>query len=325
MKRLPEAFRSATLFESGIGYVVVSRFKGDGRVESGCFLLDVFCLGVKDALFERFDGISEYQEVLRDLFRKEGSIALTPSAGRKLVESAVAYAGRFGFAPGADYKVACRVFGGILASACEVEFSFGKDGKPFFVQGPSDSPARCEQILYALESRCGRGNYHYIIAADYFDEFADSEQFGENRLVGAPRDGGGDMTSKLGAMAEQLRAEHPGMQVQVNPAGRRKVSDMIATLAEPVLRDAADFKTKQVVMNVAALAWNFRLLRRDAQKEMLEDLAELLSEPEFRAMFVFFVTRAGELFPNEGAYVCGLEIEPAPDGDVALRVASARS
>jgi hypothetical protein len=326
MKRLPEAFRSANLFEAGIGHVVVSRFKADGRVESGCFLLDVFCLGVKDALFHRFDSAPQYEEVLlRGVFRTEGSIALTPNAGRKLVESAVAYAARFGFAPGADYKRACRVFGGISTSACDEQFAFGKDGKPFFVQGPSESPARCQQILSTLESRCGTGNYHYIIAADYFDEFADPEQFDESWLVDAPRDGAADMTTKLGAMAERLRAEHPGMQVQVNRAGRRKVSDMIATLAEPVLQDAADFKTRQVVVNLAALAWNFRLLGPDKQKEMLDDLAELLSEPEVAAMFAFFVNRAGELFPGEGASVCRLETEPAPDGDIALRVASAGS
>ena len=54
MKHSPEALRSATLFDSGCGHLVVSRFKGDGRVEAGFFLLDVFCLGVKDAGFQQF-------------------------------------------------------------------------------------------------------------------------------------------------------------------------------------------------------------------------------------------------------------------------------
>jgi hypothetical protein len=43
---------------------------------------------------------------------------------------------------------------------------FGKDDKPFYIQGPSDSPARVERILRALEVRCGEGGYHYIIAGD---------------------------------------------------------------------------------------------------------------------------------------------------------------
>jgi hypothetical protein len=42
MKRLHEALRSANLFDLGCGYLVVSRFKADGRVEVGFFLLDYF-------------------------------------------------------------------------------------------------------------------------------------------------------------------------------------------------------------------------------------------------------------------------------------------
>src|SRR5262245_23564829 len=39
----------AGLFESGIGTVVVSRKLTDGRIVAAVFLLDVWCLGVKDA------------------------------------------------------------------------------------------------------------------------------------------------------------------------------------------------------------------------------------------------------------------------------------
>ena len=66
MKHPPEALRSARLFDSGCGYLVVSRFKADGCVETGFFLLDVFCLGVKDAGFHRFSSVADYQESLLD-------------------------------------------------------------------------------------------------------------------------------------------------------------------------------------------------------------------------------------------------------------------
>jgi hypothetical protein len=52
------------------------------------------------------------------------------------------------------------------------------NGKPCFFQGPSDSPARCRHILRVLDSRCGQGNYTYVVAADCFDGFADPEKFG---------------------------------------------------------------------------------------------------------------------------------------------------
>ena len=115
-KRPPEAFRSANLFDSGIGYVVVSRFKSDGLVESGVFLLDVFCLGVKNAFFSRLNQ-SEYESrLVQRVFANGGSQPLTPACARKFVQDAVAYSQHLGFAPHPDYKKACRVFGGISAA-----------------------------------------------------------------------------------------------------------------------------------------------------------------------------------------------------------------
>ncbi|MBV8142145.1 MAG: hypothetical protein JOZ60_08895, partial [Verrucomicrobia bacterium] len=132
---------------------MVSRFKTDGRVESGFFLLDVFCLGVKDAGFHCFNSIAHHRESLLDrLFPDEDPVRMTPAAARKLTEDAIRYARDLGFSPAVDYKKASRVFGGITTADCDEEFMFGKDGKPLYIQGPSDSPARVERILRTLEA-----------------------------------------------------------------------------------------------------------------------------------------------------------------------------
>ena len=176
MKRTSEALRSANLFDSGCGYLVVSRFKADGRVEAGFFLVDVFCLGVKDADFRQFNSVDDYQERLLDrLFRDEDPLRMMPAAGRKLTEDAVSYARGLGFSPHADYKKASRVFGGITTADCDEEFVFGKDGKPFYIQGPCESPQRAQSILRTLEARCGEDGYHYIVADD-FESLDGSEQ-----------------------------------------------------------------------------------------------------------------------------------------------------
>ena len=105
MKHFPEALRSTNLFDSGCGYLVISRFKADGSVEAGFFLLDVFCLGVKDAGFHHFHSIADYQESLIDrLFPDGNSVRMTPEAARKLTEDAISYARGLGFSPAADYQ-----------------------------------------------------------------------------------------------------------------------------------------------------------------------------------------------------------------------------
>ena len=136
MKRSPEAWRSADLFDSGYGYLVVSRFKADGRVEAGFFLLDVFCLGVKDAGYHHFRSIADYQEgLIGSFFPDENPVRMTPEAARKLTEGAISYAKGLGFSPAADYKKASRVFGGVTTANCHEQFMFGKNGKPLYAQG----------------------------------------------------------------------------------------------------------------------------------------------------------------------------------------------
>ena len=318
MKHPPEAFRSAKLFDSGSGYIVVSRFKADGRVESGFFLLDVFCLGVKDAGFHCFNSMADYQQSLLDrLFTDEDRVRMTPAAARKLTEDAISYAGGLGFSAGVDYKKASRVFGGIKTADCDEEFMFGKDDKPLYIQRPSDSPARVERILRALEARCGEGGFHYIVATDDFEALDGEEKNGENAITGPVGRAG------LEAMAAGLRASRPGMEVRINPPGRRKVSDMIWLVAEPLLESAPNFESKQTILNLTALAWNFTLLDPIEQEEMLAEIADLFQCPEDVDMFYYLADRKALLFPEEERVICEVETGPALYSDIALRVAFA--
>ena len=318
MKHSPEALRSANLFDAGCGYLVVSRFRADGRVEAGFFLLDVFCLGVKDAGFYRFNSIADYQENLIDrLFPDGNPVRMTPAAARKLTEDAISYARGLGFSPGADYKKASRVFGGITTADCDEQFTFGKNGKPLYIQGPSDSPARVGRILRALEARCGEGGYHYIVAADDFEPLDGEEENGGSAVTGPVGRTG------LERMAAGLRASQPGMKVRINPPGYRKVSDAIWLVAEPLLESAPDYESKEMILKLTTLAWNFTLLDPIEQGEMLVEIADLFQCPEGMEMFYYLADRKALLFPEEERVICKVEMEPALYGDVAVRVASA--
>lgn len=169
MKRATEAWRESKLFEVGMGNVVIARFKGNGDAELGVFLLDLYCLGVKNGFF-RPAPAEEYEQFLARLFRHETPVALSPACARKLVEGGVAYAQKLGLPPHEDYRKAARVFGGINAAECQEEFVYGHQGKPLYVQGPNDSPAFARRVLTSLKAHCGEGNYHYMVPLnDDFD------------------------------------------------------------------------------------------------------------------------------------------------------------
>ncbi|CAN5442637.1 hypothetical protein BH23VER1_BH23VER1_34980 [soil metagenome] len=163
----PTAYFSAALFEDGIGEVVISRFKVSGAAEIGVFLVDVYCLGVKNGFFTKC-GPEEHEPLLDKVFGGRERVALSPACARKLVESSVAYAAKLGLPPHRDYKSASRVLGGINGEDCDTEFTFGKDGMPFYIQGPNDSPAFAERVLALLQQHCGEGKFHYILGGDSF-------------------------------------------------------------------------------------------------------------------------------------------------------------
>jgi hypothetical protein len=188
MKKAPIAFSDAGMFEAGIGQVVIARYKAGDRVELGVFLVDIFCLGVKNAFFTQCDE-AELEAILQRLFNNDRPVEEHSGAwGRKLVEGALEYARKLGFAPHRDYKKAARVMGGIDPKTCPETFVFGKEGKPMFIAGPNENEARCQLILSVLTKKCGKDGFHYLMPLgdmddDLFDEdeYEDEEDDGDDK------------------------------------------------------------------------------------------------------------------------------------------------
>ena len=177
----------------GIASVLVSRELKSGNVAFVVFLVDMYCLGVKDVIFQ-ITPRSRYDQLLREkLFPAERHLsALEPAAARKLVEGAVAYARQWGLPPHRDYTRAARIFGNIDASSCDREFVYGKNGKPCFIAGPHDSISRCHQIVGMLNDCCGTDGFTYFlpvsasIAASLLDEGPQEVELEDDEPISQP-------------------------------------------------------------------------------------------------------------------------------------------
>ncbi len=168
-----EAWWPRNLFEAGIGWIIVTRFKSRRtRAETSVFLVDTHCLGVKNVIVH--DGPVELyrSRILERAQQEDDVIAVEPCCARKLVERAVAYALNLGFPPHPDYKKGARVFGGIRAEDCPREFTFGQDGKPLYVRGPHETELQAQAIVNHLMRRCGEDNFHYLVRLDNPDDEA---------------------------------------------------------------------------------------------------------------------------------------------------------
>lgn len=142
------------IWEQGIGNVVLARRSPDGQIVFAAFMVDVFCLGVKNAFWDvgtpsRFSELIDHIEETQDLRE------VTPEFLAKLVLGAVEYAADLGFQPHADYRHAKRLLEGIDPAACPDEFEFGKDGIPFYIQGPNESLAEAKAISLRVEEQGG--------------------------------------------------------------------------------------------------------------------------------------------------------------------------
>lgn len=140
------------MFDEGIGTVWFSRLLEDGRYALSVFLVDTYCLGVKSTMYAVLEP-ERYKVHLENFLHasEEQFVTCEPAYARKLVESAVAYARSLGLEPHVDYKIAKMLFGEVQASDSDAHFAFGRDGNPYYVPGPGDSPAEQRRVIKQLE------------------------------------------------------------------------------------------------------------------------------------------------------------------------------
>ena len=162
------------LFEHGAGMVVLTRKIGANRFALAGFLLDVFCLGVKDATFREAD-----EEDLETFLTMAEAAApfepVDPAYARKLVREAAAYARSLGLPLPADYAAVEPFFGDADADACDVRFEFGHEGRPLYIPGPSDSATDVRRTLDLLHRRLGADGFDFDEDSDE-DEIEDEDE-----------------------------------------------------------------------------------------------------------------------------------------------------
>jgi len=157
------------LFDTGLGTVIWTRRTPHGSIAISAFIVDVFCLGVKNALFN-ISSEQDYESTVKPrLTQTHGDQAfqnIHPSCARKLIEGAISYAEKLGFSPHRDYQNVKGIFGDIDSHACPTSFTYGSDGKPFYIRGPKESISQAKRIVDQLHRKCGEGNFEYLVAVD---------------------------------------------------------------------------------------------------------------------------------------------------------------
>jgi hypothetical protein len=146
---------------AGLVQVLLARAQPDGALAFGVYMVDRYCLGLKETFCNAGISQAEYEGRVRaGITASQPLEPCAPELAHQLIYQSIDYAARFGFRPHRDFADSQFLLEprGTFEEAYAIPF--GRDGKPFFVAGPHDNvPA----ILARLEKAAGPGNYDYLV------------------------------------------------------------------------------------------------------------------------------------------------------------------
>ena len=157
-------FLTESVFDIGMGTLVLARGATPHHISLSSFLIDVFCLGIKDVMFESVE--SDVFEMYMDA-TDAGSpmVSVDPGYARKLLRDLAAWSQSIGFAPHRDFAVVERMFGDVSADASDAVFQFGRDGKPVYIPGPSETAPLIRRRIEQLQKYLGDDGFGFETAA----------------------------------------------------------------------------------------------------------------------------------------------------------------
>ena len=157
-------FLTETVFDIGMGTLVLTRGGTQDHLTLSSFLIDTFCLGIKDVMFESVE--SEVFEMYMEATDAGAPmVSVDPSYARKLLCDLAAWSQSIGFAPHRDFAVVERLFGDVSVDTSDAVFRFGRDGKPFYIPGPNDTAHLIRRRIEQLQKYLGDDGFGFEAAA----------------------------------------------------------------------------------------------------------------------------------------------------------------
>lgn len=132
----------------GLAAVLIARHAGRDKVTACGYLVDLYCLGVKDVIGPRILNDQQHAQFTRTFFAgyRHPPIAAPIELAQQLVLGAARYARSLGFEPAPGFDAVRHHLGewsGVRA------ISFGRHGHPEYIQGPYDDASQVQGTLRA--------------------------------------------------------------------------------------------------------------------------------------------------------------------------------
>ena len=148
----------------GQARITMSRKMPNNHLVFGVYLVDLFCLGLKDTLCNVDIHQLEYESEFKaqqyfDKSAEECDLNLAYS----IIYDCIHYAKKLGFSPQKDFEVSQYLLEPEEDIELRCDIQFGCEGKPLYIRGPYDDT---ERIIRTLEKSVGDGNFSVMCEED---------------------------------------------------------------------------------------------------------------------------------------------------------------
>lgn len=155
--------------ESGISQIIISRIRPSGNLSVGIFLVDTFCIGVKDATYYTNMSEVDFEDLIKRYEYGPGLEIISYNEAHNIIYGAIGFAEEGGIKPAKDFKIAQYVLEEDTEDIPLIEYEFGKNGKHFLV---INSDKREMPYFHQLKKTLGE-DFKFVMNYDEDDEDGD--------------------------------------------------------------------------------------------------------------------------------------------------------
>ena len=166
--------------EAGEGNILIARQRPDGDLIIGMYLVDLYCLGVKDA-FVIAKGTQEDIDRFAEGASEGGEMEpISYNEAHNLIYGAIEFAEEGGIEPHPDFELAEYILEEDTDDIPLIEFEYGHNGKHLLVVSPSGKERKYISVLH---NHLG-DKYDVIEPSDDFPYHDDEEDYNQEHKYG---------------------------------------------------------------------------------------------------------------------------------------------
>src|SRR4030042_6621075 len=125
--------------DSGLAHILLSRRQPNNELIIGVFLVDIYCLGLKNTFCNANITLEDYEKLKFRMSQESSLITCDPKLANRIIYGAIEYARKLGFEPQKAFALSRFILDEPSDADLLFDVEFGKDGKRLYLSGPNDN------------------------------------------------------------------------------------------------------------------------------------------------------------------------------------------